>query len=156
MTITAFAVDHKPVEPAVGYRFDYKDRSVVISGDTDKSENLEENAKGADVLIHEVLLKDVIGQMAGVLGQAGRERQQTLASDILDYHASPAEAVASAETAGVDTVVFTHLVPAVPGFIRSWLFRRDVDSEEVDVIIGEDGMSIRLPADSKAIEIEAP
>ena len=156
LTITAFAVDHKPVEPAVGYRFDYKDRSIVVSGDTDKSANLEANAEGADVLIHEVLLKDVIGQMAGILGQAGQERQQTLANDILDYHASPAEAVASAENAGVDTVVFTHLVPSVPGFVRSWLFLRNADSEEVDVVIGEDGLSIRLPAGSKTIEFESP
>ena len=38
--ITAFKVDHRPVEPAVGYRFDYKGRSVVASGDTVYSESL--------------------------------------------------------------------------------------------------------------------
>jgi len=156
LTITAFAVDHKPVEPAVGYRFDYKDRSVVISGDTDKSENLEANAKGADVLIHEVLLKDIIGQMSDMLGESGRIRQQTLAADILDYHTSPAEAVASAEKSGVNTVVFNHLVPPLPGFLRSWLFLRNANSEVVDVVLGEDYMTIRLPAGSEAVEIEAP
>jgi ribonuclease BN (tRNA processing enzyme) len=36
-TIAAFAVDHDPAESAV----DYKDRSVVISGDTSTSANLE-------------------------------------------------------------------------------------------------------------------
>ncbi|HAC81635.1 MAG TPA: hypothetical protein DCG06_15155 [Deltaproteobacteria bacterium] len=81
---------------------------------------------------------------------------QTLSSDILDYHASPKEAVASAQAAGVQAVVFTHLVPAVPGFLRSWLFLRGVDGGSVDVVIGEDGMRIRLPAGSDAIEIEEP
>ena len=34
LTITAIRVAHDPVSPAFGYRFDYKGRSVVISGDT--------------------------------------------------------------------------------------------------------------------------
>lgn len=37
LTIKAFAVDHAPVAPAVGYRFEYGSRSGVISGDTDVS-----------------------------------------------------------------------------------------------------------------------
>ena len=36
LRVTAFRVDHGPVDPAVGYRFDYKGRSVVVSGDTDR------------------------------------------------------------------------------------------------------------------------
>ena len=38
--VTAFAVDHEPVEPAFGYRFDCGSRSIVISGDTRPSDNL--------------------------------------------------------------------------------------------------------------------
>ena len=34
LKITVFKVDHDPVLPSVGYRFDYHDRSIVISGDT--------------------------------------------------------------------------------------------------------------------------
>ena len=37
LRVTAFSVDHGPVDPAVGYRFDYKGRSVVFSGDTTAS-----------------------------------------------------------------------------------------------------------------------
>ena len=48
LKVTAFSVDHGPVEPAVGYRFDYKGRSTVISGDTKTSENLVRIATGAD------------------------------------------------------------------------------------------------------------
>jgi ribonuclease Z len=154
LVVTAFAVDHRPVDPAVGYRFDYKGRSVVISGDTDRSSNLEANATGADLLIHEVLLKQVIGQVSDALGEADQPRLQKLSKDILDYHTSPSEAAQSANAAGVDTLVFTHLVPPVPGPFRKWLFMRGVDGGNVDLILGEDGMRFRLPAGSDAIEID--
>jgi ribonuclease Z len=48
LRVTAFAVDHDPVRPAVGYRFEYGGRSLVVSGDTKKSANLEAQARGVD------------------------------------------------------------------------------------------------------------
>src|SRR5207237_5227361 len=36
LKVTAIVVAHDPAAPAYGYRFDYKGRSVVISGDTRK------------------------------------------------------------------------------------------------------------------------
>lgn len=50
--VTAFEVDHGPVKPAFGYRVDYAGHSVVISGDTNFSDNLVNHAKGTDCLIH--------------------------------------------------------------------------------------------------------
>ena len=50
LSIRAFEVDHHPVKPALGYRFDYKGRSIVISGDTSASQNLTDHSKNADVL----------------------------------------------------------------------------------------------------------
>ena len=52
ITITAFAVDHGM--PALGYRIDYANRAVVISGDTTYSPNLIKNAQNVDLIIHEV------------------------------------------------------------------------------------------------------
>jgi len=154
LTIEAFPVDHAPVEPAVGYRFQYGGRSVVISGDTDVSPSLEENARGADLLVHEVLLKDMVGQVSEAFGRAGEPRLQRLSADVLDYHTSPAEALATARSAGVDMLVMTHLVPPLPGRIRSWFFTRGLEGGDVEVVMGEDGMHFRLPADSDAIEQE--
>lgn len=51
--VTAALVRHPPVVPALGYRFDAPDRSIVVSGDTARSENLIELTRGADVLIHD-------------------------------------------------------------------------------------------------------
>ena len=45
VTVTAFHVDHRPIEPAFGYRVDYAGRSVAMSGDTRFSENLIEHGR---------------------------------------------------------------------------------------------------------------
>lgn len=56
--IVAFTVDHGPVKPAFGYRLEYRDRVVVLSGDTTYSPNLVEHARGADLLVHEIAAAD--------------------------------------------------------------------------------------------------
>ena len=53
--VTAAVVKHPPLDPAFAYRFDTAGRSIVISGDTAYSENLVRLARGADVLVHEVM-----------------------------------------------------------------------------------------------------
>src|SRR6516165_2904351 len=55
VTVTAFEVDHGAlIKPAYGYRIDYEGRSVILSGDTRYSENLEKHAQGATLVVHEV------------------------------------------------------------------------------------------------------
>jgi ribonuclease BN (tRNA processing enzyme) len=53
--VSAIIVEHPPVKPALGYRFDFKDRSIAFSGDTAPLEALAKMAKGADVLVHEAM-----------------------------------------------------------------------------------------------------
>lgn len=60
VTVSAFAVNHGTWKHAFGYRFDTADRSIVISGDTAPSESLVEQAKGCDVLVHEVYSSDIL------------------------------------------------------------------------------------------------
>ncbi len=55
VTIRAFDVDHRPIDPALGFRIDVGQRSVALSGDTRYSESLIEAVAGVDVLIHEVI-----------------------------------------------------------------------------------------------------
>ena len=53
LKITAYSVTHDPVDPALGFRIDYKGRSISISGDTSYDENLIKNSNNVDVLFHE-------------------------------------------------------------------------------------------------------
>jgi len=52
--VIAFEVDHSPVAPAFGYRIEYGQRVIVLSGDTTYSDNLILHARDADLLVHEI------------------------------------------------------------------------------------------------------
>jgi len=72
--ITAFDVDHAPVEPAVGYVIEYNGKKVVISGDTKKNDLVLQMSQGADLLIHEVILNSLLTKMEAQLKEAGNTR----------------------------------------------------------------------------------
>jgi ribonuclease Z len=55
LTVEAFDVAHGGVRRAFGYRITTPDKTIVISGDTAYSETLVEMARGADILLHEVI-----------------------------------------------------------------------------------------------------
>ena len=54
MRVIGFAVPHGDFPGAYGYRFEARDKTIVISGDTTYSEALIAAAKGCDILVHEV------------------------------------------------------------------------------------------------------
>ncbi|MCW2968449.1 MAG: fold metallo-hydrolase, partial [Solirubrobacteraceae bacterium] len=114
LTITAFTVDHRPAEPAVGFRFDYKGRSIVISGDTAATPGLVRVAMGADLLIHDALSRNLLKLVEDAAGRAGLAGRAKIMSDLPDYHASPQEAADAAREAGVGALVLTHIVPPLP------------------------------------------
>lgn len=102
--------DHRPVEPTIAYRIDYADASVVLAGDTVPCPTLDEIAKGAGALVHTVIRKDLV-----TLAPQQRLR------DILDYHSSVEQAAATAQRAGVGTLILTHYVPPLqPGTEDQW------------------------------------
>ena len=155
LRVIAFRVDHEPVSPAVGYRFDYKGRSVVISGDTTKSPNLERFAKDADVLVHEALAAHMVEPLTDAARAAGRDRIAKITLDILDYHTTPVEAAEIARDAGVRHLVYNHIVPPLPFGPMEELFVEGVDEVyDGPVTVGRDGTLIRLPSGSESIEIE--
>jgi ribonuclease Z len=110
VSVFAFLVDHRPIEPAYGYRIEYRGRSAVVSGDTSYSENLVRHAAGADLLLHDAMLKSFITMASGAMAK-GQPRTAGMLRDILGYHASVQDAAKAAEAAHVDTLVLTHLVP---------------------------------------------
>jgi ribonuclease Z len=58
--ITAFSVSHAPIHPAVGYQIRYKDRVMVISGDTTPSAHVQREAQGVDLLVHEAMSTELM------------------------------------------------------------------------------------------------
>lgn len=150
--VTAFRVDHDPVQPAVGYRFDYKGRSVVISGDTARSASLIKAAKGADLLVHEALQPRMVKAMTAAFEAKGIKNTATITRDILDYHASPEEAAEIAKAAGVRKLVLSHIVPPLPSAFFYPAFLGNAKSRfEGPIVVGEDGMFFSLPAGSEEI-----
>jgi ribonuclease BN (tRNA processing enzyme) len=105
--VTSALVVHPPVTPALAYRFDTSDRSIVISGDTTPSDNLIQLAKGADVLVHEAMYLPAIDRLAARVPNAPRLKAHILAS-----HTSAEDAGRVAQAAGVKHLVLSHLAPA--------------------------------------------
>jgi ribonuclease BN (tRNA processing enzyme) len=104
--VTAALVNHPPVEPAFAYRFDTPDRSIVFSGDTTPCDNLIALAKGADVLVHEVIHKPSLARLLARIPNADR-----LVEHIVASHTTHTDVGKVAKEAGVKTLVLTHFVP---------------------------------------------
>ena len=151
LKVEALAVDHSPVEPAVGYRFSYKGRSLLITGDTVKLANIEQFAKGVDLLVHEALAPNLVNMMNAAAKKTGNQIVAKITHDILDYHASPVEAAETARDAGVGHLLYYHIVPPliIPG--QDVLYLNGADEIFPDYTIGQDGVSFTLPANSKEI-----
>ena len=153
LKVTAFTVNHAPVAPAYGYRFDYKGRSVVVSGDTKPCANLVAVSKGADVLIHEGQVGASGQADSGSGGTIGNARVAKIMADIRRYHTTPVEAATEANEAGVQLLVMSHLGPPTPNALARIAFMRGVaDVRPHGVILGYDGLLLTLPAGSKEIE----
>ena len=149
LTITAFRVDHAPVTAAVGYRFDYKGRSLLISGDTAKSSNLTAFAQGVDLLVHEALDSSLVLLLNRVYREAGRRNLSRITADIPEYHTSPIEAAEIARDAGVQALLFYHIIPPLLLPTMHEIFLEGV--EEIFngvVVVGQDGTLMSLPTGS--------
>ncbi len=115
MQISAFLVEHDPVKPAYGYRFDGEGRSLVISGDTRPCENLMKWSHGVDVLIHECCEMARTSWTPGCGWPTVEEKIRDLAS----YHTQPDEIGRVAEGARPKRLVMTHLMPgSEPGELK--------------------------------------
>jgi len=138
VTVTAALVDHPPVTPALAYRFDCPDRSIVFSGDTRPSENLVRLAKGADVLVHEVMFLPALDRVISAEPNA-----RTLRAHLLASHTSTDEVGRIATEAGVKTLVLSHFVPGGEPAIPDAVWRDAVRPHFAgELIVGRDLMEI--------------
>lgn len=136
--VSTCRVRHPPIEQAYAYRFDTRDRSIVISGDTAYSPELAEFAKGVDVLVHEVMYLPGIEALIRRLPNATRLREHLLVS-----HTLPADVGKLASKAAVKTLVLSHFVPGDDASITDAQWTEDVRKEfKGKIIVGRDLMEI--------------
>ena len=131
VTVRAFLVDHSPVEPAFGFRVDRGERAVALSGDTRYSETLIRNARGVDLLLHEV-------------AEASEERKaERPLLPRLAHHTQAADAGRVFTAVGPKLAVFTHLV-LVDNFDPAALIPLTRSTWDGPLVVGEDLMTFHV------------
>src|SRR5205085_8563558 len=136
--ITSCRVRHPPITQSYAYRFDAKDRSIVISGDTTYAPELAEFAKGAEVLVHEVMYLPAIEKLIKRLPNAKRLREHLMAA-----HTLPEDVGRIAAQAEVKTLVLTHFVPGDDPSITDEQWSEGVRKHfKGRVVVGKDLMEI--------------
>ena len=136
--VSTCLVHHPPIAQAYAYRFDAKDRSVVISGDTAYAPELADFAKDADVLVHEVMYLPGIEALIRRLPNAKRLREHLMAA-----HTLPEDVGKIAAQAKVETLVLSHFVPGDDPSITDDQWAEGVRKNfKGRIIVGKDLMEI--------------
>ena len=136
--VTSFEVNHgELIKPAFGYRVDYADRSVVISGDTRFDQNLIEAAKGVDLLVHEVV---AIPEALFAVNPAMKRVEA--------HHTTPEEVGTVMSEARPRLGVLTHYVltsgPGIPPETKDEVLARLKTRYSGPVVAGHDLMAIEV------------
>ena len=131
LKVTAFAVDHGAVKPALGYRVDYGAYSVVISGDTTYTEGLIQHAEGADVVIHEAMMAS-----PPLLAKHSRLAR------VQDYHSTPQQVGRSLSSIQPRLAVLIHLLKF--GSSDADILEQVTKNYAGDVRLGQDLMAIDI------------
>ena len=140
LTVTAARVVHPPLTDSFAYRFDWAGKSVVYSGDTATCPALIDLARGADLLVQEVMYLPALDRLIASESNAATLRQHLLAS-----HTTAEQAGEIAAAAGVKRLLLTHFVPggdaSVPDAAWADAAKRAFSGE---VIVGRDLLRVAL------------
>ena len=123
--VKAFAVPHGNWKKAFGYRFETADRVIVISGDTTFTPRMIEEARGADVLVHEVYSERGLSRREPVW-----QKYHTA------YHTSSSDVARIAREAKPKLLVLHHLV--LSGETPEQVLREVTASYDGKVVVGND------------------
>jgi ribonuclease BN (tRNA processing enzyme) len=120
--VSAIIVEHPPVKPALGYRFDFHDRSIAFSGDTAPLQAVAQMAEGADVLVHEAMYVPAVEGYARALIAGGQPLNfEAFMAHMKADHTALEDVGRIAAQAGVKTLVLLHLSPALDSISdESW------------------------------------
>ena len=135
LKVTAFHVEHPPVAPAFGFRFDTRDRSIVLSGDTRPCDNLTRQAHGVDLLVHECMHAAKVPFRPGGGWESREHRLEAMAR----YHTFPDQLGLVAKDAAPKMLVTTHMNPVSEAWELRDLIARDFSGP---IVIGEDLLTV--------------
>ncbi|GAA3758488.1 MBL fold metallo-hydrolase [Microbacterium kribbense] len=132
VTVTAVLVEHPPIAPAFGFRFETASGSVTISGDTAPTANMVRLARDTDLLLHEAIDFDFVERQ-----YAGRDDEGSRASRDHHYksHTSVRDAARIATEAGARRLALHHLVP---GTAPEAVWRAGADQFDGEFILPDD------------------
>ena len=110
--VESFLVDHFPVREAIGFRIFFGNKKIIISGDTEITDNVFSLVDGADILIHDGMIKDHVSFLEKVAKDNNISRAEIAFHDILDYHADVKAIKKNLENKDLGLLIVNHLVPA--------------------------------------------
>ncbi len=142
--VTATLVNHAPIFPAIAYRFDTDDGSVVFSGDTCVSNNLIRLAKNCDVLVHEVI---DVAWVDALFPPPMSAKDEAFRNHLLSSHTTIDQVGKVAEAAGAKTLVLSHIAPGHASRKNLMRAQRNFSGQ---LIIGEDLMQVGVGRKRKA------
>ena len=148
--VTPYLADHNPAHPAVGYRFDYRGRSVVISGDGNINQQTKLISNSTDILFHDALSRGLVSNLEHAARDLGLDRLSKIFFDIQDYHASTTAISVMARDIDVKLVVFYHLVPATDAYLGEREFKRNMPE---NFLISKERQWYILPSGEEEIKI---
>lgn len=140
LRVTAFSVGSIGSAVSVGYRFDYRDRTIVIAGHSHGHPNVIRFAAGADVLVHEATHHGMLDYAAQKMKRLGLSRVEVFTQEMMANNADPIEVAEVAKAADVGMLLLTPLTPPPNDALMRWLFLDGARAVFPRVTLGEDGM----------------
>ena len=151
LEILPFVVDHYPVNSAFGFKISYKDRTVVISGDTIHDGSVQKYAQDVDLLVHSAISIDIVERMRGI---APIPQMDKILFDIQDYHTSIEEAGEIARDANVEHLLIYHSIPTPRNALMERVFFRPIEGVFENYSLSDDGTRVIMPVGNDDIFID--
>ena len=151
LEILPFVVDHYPVNSAFGFKISYKDRTVVISGDTIHDGSVQKYSQDVDLLVHSAISIDIVERMRGI---APIPQMDKILFDIQDYHTSIDEAGEIARDANVEHLLIYHSIPTPRNALMERVFFRPIEGVFENYSLSDDGTRVIMPVGNDDIFID--
>ncbi|WP_340247014.1 MBL fold metallo-hydrolase [Sulfitobacter pontiacus] len=141
VTVSAIRNQHPPLVDTFALSFKTDEVHVVFSGDTAPIKELENFARGADLLIHEAMLESALPALLERVGNGSDK----LMAHLLKSHTFAHEAAMTAANAGAKRLALTHLIPSDdPAYDEKDWQEACAGHYNGELIVGHDAIRIEL------------